>query len=269
MRFARVVVCLLYGLLLCAVSGNVDAQTERRADVPSSMLFDNWPEWKQRHEAIVETVKRTQDARVVFIGDSITHFWEGPGREVWDKYYAPRKAINLGISGDQVQYCMWRLERGELEGLKPRVAVVMISTNNCWGDEFPAEQTVEGIRLLVAQLRKHLPESKILLLSIFPREDLPEAMRAKPAAVSKAISTLHDGRNVFFLDIGKSFLGADGHIPREVMGDLLHPTTAGYRIWAEAMEPTLAKLMGERPVRPERNPQTDTDPDPFASWLNF
>lgn len=248
MRMFRTMAGLIGIITILLMPAIALCQTERRADVPSSMLYETWPEWKQRHEALIERAKQNLKAGMIFIGDSITQGWESGGATVWEKYYARRNALNLGISGDQVQYCMWRLDHGELDGLKPKLAVVMMGTNNCWGDEFPASQTIDGIKLLIKQLRTKLPKTKILLLAIFPREDIPEPMRAKPIEINKAISKLHDGRNVYFLDIGAKFLNEKGHISNDIMGDLLHPTTKGYQIWAESIEPMVSRLMGDKRV---------------------
>jgi beta-glucosidase len=189
-------------------------------------------------------------AKVIFIGDSITQGWEGSGREVWAKYYARRHALNLGIGSDHTQHVLWRLEHGNLDGLNPRVAVVLIGVNNAPHDENSPRMILEGVQAVVKKLRDRLPETKVLLLGIFPfREDF-HPHRAKVLQVNQALHRLDDGKWVRFLDIGHLFLQPDGTIARSMMPDFVHLTPKGYQLWAEAMEPTLAKMLGERPVKP-------------------
>lgn len=208
---------------------------------------EDW--WQQRHRAINQRVAETGDrARVIFIGDSITQGWEGAGKEVWERYYAPRHALNLGISGDRTQHVLWRLDNGNLDGLKPRAAVVMIGTNNSNGEDNTVEQIADGVRAIVAKLRTKLPETKVVLLAIFPRSENPGTQRGKVLQVNQLLQRLGDNRNVFFVDFGYKFLNDQGLIPREWMPDYLHLSPAGYALWAESIEGLLAQLLGESPV---------------------
>lgn len=208
---------------------------------------EDW--WQQRHRAINQRVAETGDrARVIFIGDSITQGWEGAGKEVWERYYAPRHALNLGISGDRTQHVLWRLDNGNLDGLKPRAAVVMIGTNNSNGEDNTVEQIADGVRAIVAKLRAKLPETKVVLLAIFPRSENPGTQRGKVLQVNQLLQRLGDNRNVFFVDFGYKFLNDQGLIPRELMPDYLHLSPAGYALWAESIEGLLAQLLGESPV---------------------
>jgi beta-glucosidase len=132
----------------------------------------------------------------------------------------------------------------------------MIGTNNSGGDQYTAEQIADGIKAIVCRLRTKLPETKVLILAIFPRGDAeqrknkeqdatPNAQWAKNDKASLLASKLADDKMIFFLDINKAFLNEQGALTRAVMPDLLHPKAKGYQLWAEAMEPTIAKLMGE------------------------
>jgi len=199
--------------------------------------------WIERHEQINAQV-REHPPDLVFIGDSITQGWESAGKEEWDRRYAPRNAANLGISGDRTQHVLWRLDHGNLEGITPKVAVVMIGTNNS-GDDRP-ERIADGIEAIVKNLRAFLPRARILLLAIFPRgEDASDARRRTNEETNRRIAGLADGKWIHFLDIGSRFTRPDGTISRDVMPDLLHLSPAGYAIWGEAMEPTLARLLRE------------------------
>ena len=151
---------------------------------------------------------------------------------------------NLGIGGDKTQHVLWRLEHGNIDGIHPKLAVVMIGTNNSKTNT--AEEIAGGIKAIVEKLEEKLPDTKILLLAIFPRAEKPDAeQRETNTKASKLASSLADDKKVFYLDISDKFLSADGTLSRDIMPDLLHPNAKGYEIWAEAIEPTVAKLMGE------------------------
>lgn len=213
------------------------------------------PRWVKRHEGFVAEAKRG-GIEVLFVGDSITDFWRDPGpkrggRAVWDREFAPLHAANFGISGDRTQHVLWRLQHGEVDGLHPRVVILMIGTNNTGferGTKTPRntpEQAIEGVKAVVHELRSRLPDSKLLLLAIFPRGQKPdEPERAQIAVINHAIAGLADGRTIRFLDIGPKFLEPDGTLSRDIMADYLHPTEKGYEIWAAAMKPTLLEMLG-------------------------
>ncbi len=201
--------------------------------------------WTLRHEAVLERVKKG-DVDLLMIGDSITHSWENGGKEMWAKHYAPRKAVNLGFSGDRTQHVLWRFDHGEIDGISPKLAVIMIGTNNSNGKDNTAEEIADGIVAICKKLRKELPEMKILILAIFPRAPKPCPQRAKNEKASELASKIADGKLIHYLDINKHFLTEDQTLTKEIMPDFLHPNTKGYEIWAKAMEPKIAELMGEK-----------------------
>ena len=207
--------------------------------------------WKDRHASFNQRVAEVgEKAQVIFIGDSITHGWEGEGKEVWARYYAHRNALNLGIGGDRTQHVLWRLDHGNLDGLKPKAAVVMIGTNNSNGEDNTPEQIVDGVAAIVAKLRAALPQTKVLLLAIFPRGENFTVQRGKLAMINQVLRKLADEQTVFWVDFGHLFLNADGTMPRELMPDYLHLTPKGYAIWADAIEARLASILGDTPVQP-------------------
>ena len=212
------------------------------------------PREGRAYERFLELNQRVKEdkgqAEVIFVGDSITQGWELNGKAVWAKYYAPRHALNLGIGSDQTQHVLWRLDHGNLDGLKPKAAVVLIGVNNIPHTNNSPRQVLEGVTAVVEKLRARLPETKVLLLGIFPfREDFCE-QRGKALQINQALHKLDDGHWVRFLDIGYLFIQPDGRISRDMMRDFLHPSPTGYRIWAEAMEPELAAMLGEKPIAP-------------------
>lgn len=200
--------------------------------------------WISRHEAVLKRVAKGQ-VDLLMIGDSITHGFDKAGAAMWSKYYAPRNAVNLGFSGDRTEHVLWRLDHGEIDGISPKLAVIMIGTNNSNRDEYTAAQIADGIKAIVCRLKTSLPETKILILGIFPRGATPNPKRAKNNEASRLAALMADNKTIYFLDINEVFLNDDGVLTREVMPDLLHPCKKGYQLWAEAIEPTVVKLMGE------------------------
>ena len=199
--------------------------------------------WMKRHESFNERVKKG-NVDLIFIGDSITQGWEGPGKEAWANAYGKRNAVNLGIGGDRTQHVLWRLDNGNIEGIKPKLAVIMIGTNNSGSNT--SEQIADGITAIVKKLREKLPETKILLLGIFPRGvDDADAKRKINAGANAIAAKLADGKLVEYLDIGPKFLDDKNVLSKEVMPDLLHLTPAAYKIWADSIESHVARMLDE------------------------
>ena len=194
----------------------------------------------KRHAGFMNRIK-DGPVGLLFLGDSITDGWSKNGELTWLKF-APYNPANFGISGETTEQVLWRITNGELEGINPRVVVIMIGTNNIgqFDDEKP-EWAAAGVKKIVDTV-KAKTTAKILLLGVFPRNEKASANRAEVAAINKIISGYADDR-VTYLDIGDKFLDANGEIPDDVMPDKLHPNAKGYRIWYEAMNPTLEKLM--------------------------
>jgi lysophospholipase L1-like esterase len=232
--FAPVVLLLYSGALFAASTVE-----------PADRLDQPW--WAERHEAVLKQIKE-QPVDLILMGDSINHGWEGAGKEVFDKYYKNRNTVNMGFSGDRTEHVLWRLDHGEVDGIQPKVVSLMIGTNNCSANT--AEEIGEGIIAVVKKLREKLPQTKVLLLAIFPREEKPGETRDKLAKASEIASAVADGDMVHYLDIGSVFLSEDGTLTKEVMPDALHPNAHGYALWAAAVEQKLAELLGE-PVPPE------------------
>jgi lysophospholipase L1-like esterase len=201
--------------------------------------------WTIRHMAVNERVKQG-NVDLIFIGDSITHGWEGAGKEVWGKYYGKRNAVNMGFGGDRTQHVLWRLDNGNIEGISPKAAVIMIGTNNSNGNDNSPEEIADGMIAICKKLRERLPKTKILLLAVFPRGEKPNPQREKIAKANDIVSKFADGKMIHYLDIGEKFLEADKSLSKEIMPDFLHLTPKGYQIWAEAIEAKLAELMGEK-----------------------
>ena len=200
----------------------------------------------QRHLA------RHKPAPIVFFGDSLMLEWadKGRGRDVWHERYAPLSAANAGIGGDTTRQALWRIERGELDRLRPRIVVLMIGTDNLndpLSDGTDAEVS-RGIAAVVHALRRRLPHTHILLLGLLPRQETSFCRRV--AAINRPLAALDDGRTVRFLDLSPWFLAGPGRINRALYtSDQLHLTPPGYQTWAEAMQP-LFSAMRTRSPRP-------------------
>jgi len=201
---------------------------------------------RNRHDGFLK-IAQAGGVDLLFIGDSITDGWRSGGKAVWDQFFAPLKAANFGISGDRTEHVIWRLRNGELEGIHPKLAVIMIGTNN-GGD--PAEDVALGIKTIIGDIQQRSPGTRILLLGIFPRSEKPDGARLKNEAVNKIIAGYanpSDPRRVVFLDIGAAFLTRDQVLGKDIMPDALHPNAKGYQIWAEAIIDTVKQLLQEDP----------------------
>ncbi len=198
----------------------------------------------KRHESFNEVSKKGE-AQLVFLGDSITEGWEGDGKEAWTKAWAPLKAANFGIGGDRTEHVLWRLDNGNYDGLKPKLTVLMIGTNNTGHRMDPAVDTAAGIKTIIEKLRQKQPEMKVLVLGVFPRgEKAEDPMRVRTNEINVLLPRLADDKNIFFLDISKTFLQPDGTLSRDIMPDSLHLSPKGYDLWVSAIEPKVKALLG-------------------------
>ena len=196
---------------------------------------------RNSHEAFL--ARATQgNVNLVFIGDSITAGWRD--NAIWQQYYTPLRAVNFGIGGDTIQNVLWRVGHGEIDPavIQPKVIVLLIGTNNVGGDS--TRDIVAGLKNLVAAIRETAPQSKLLLLGIFPCQERQNRWRRQIEDVNSQISALDDGKTIRFLDLSAKFVNADGTISKEIMPDFLHLSPKGYAIWAEGMQPLLAEMMG-------------------------
>ena len=197
-------------------------------------------EWVARVQGSLDQTKG-RHFDLIFDGDSITDFWQGTGKAVWAAHYGALKAYDFGISADKVEHLLWRLQQGQVDGLDPKLVVLMIGTNNSGRDS--VDQIAEGVSNVTAEYQKRCPNAHILLLAIFPRSPLAtDPIRAKLAAINQKLSALQSDR-VTYMDIGPKFLQADGTLTKEIMPDFLHPSAKGYEIWADAVQPIVDKYV--------------------------
>jgi len=230
-------------LALLLGSGAGLAQSTNSAVIPVPM---SKPGWMERHDSM-NAKARQGKIGLIYVGDSIVQRYEGVGKPVWDHYYAPRNALNLGISGDRTQHVIWRLDHGNIDGITPKLAIVMIGQNN--GGHNTAPEIAEGVTEVVKRIRTKLPNTKILLLGIFQRREKPTPERAVLAQANEIISKLADS-SISYMDINSVFVQPDGTIPASLMPDFEHPSELGFSRWAEAIEAKVAELMDDQPVSP-------------------
>jgi len=202
--------------------------------------------WVSKHEALVK-LARGGNIDLYFSGDSITDFWQTRGKVVWDKEFLGWKPGDFGISADHTQHVLWRLQNGELDGVNPKVFVLMIGTNNTAANS--PEEIARGVTAIVRTMREQKPNAKILLLAIFPRGETPaDPKRILNEKANAIIARLDDGKTIKFLNINAKFLDADGKLSKDIMPDLLHPNAKGYQIWADAIKPQLTEWLGPLPA---------------------
>jgi len=254
--------CLALGLGILAEAQTPPASEANPATVPTDLLRLPW--WADRHKTVLDAVKAHPDTQLLLIGDSITNNYEkanAPDEDflpTWKAFYEPRKALNLGFSGDTTANVLWRIDHGEVDGLHPKVAIVLIGTNNTsQHNNQTAEQTEAGIDAVIADLEQRLPETKILLLGILP-SDISASKTERDQTINQYLAACYgENPQVTYLDINSVYykngslnteLFYDQRLPQH--GKPLHPDTNGQRMMAEAMEPTLAKLMGDAPRVP-------------------
>lgn len=189
-------------------------------------------------------VRETASAQVVFLGASLVQGWEREGASVWQERIAPLGALQIGVGGDRTEHVLWRLAEAPLTKLAPKVIVLNIGSNNLGHGTSTAEETVLGIRRVVAVLRKQCPASTLLLLDVFPRGERMNPLRGDVAQVNQCLARLDDGVRVRFLRVGDRFVEDDGSIRKETMPDFLHLSEAGYRTWGDAIVPEITRVLG-------------------------
>jgi beta-glucosidase len=243
MKQLKPLFALVLALSLCLVA--------RGQDKPVVNAWTPQEKDRNRHEGFLkdkEAALKKGPVQLVFIGDSITDGWRGgPQKKVFDERWGKLNPYNIGISGDETQHVLWRIEHGELDGLtpNPKLAVMMIGTNNIGNrNKMSAADTAKGIKTLVKAINEKLPGTKILLLGVFPRgAKADDKFRPMIKEINTEIAKIDDGgKAVKFLDISDKFLDADGNLPKDVMPDALHPNLKGYEIWADAIGPAVEEM---------------------------
>lgn len=184
-----------------------------------------------------------ESLELVFLGDSLTRRWED-NPDQWTRYFGAFRAANFGVGADTVENVLWRVGNGELDGLKPRLLVLLIGTNNLPKDSPP--DILEGIGRLLDLIRRILPATRILVLGLLPRnpDETGRDYAALVPEVNQGLRDLADGSTVFFEDFGALFPSADGRVDPAVMPDGLHLNGAGYDRLGPALAAVVRALSG-------------------------
>ena len=235
-------------LLTAPASRNATAFQDSASPKPSSLVPAPREQEgaKRRQEELLRRARESDPCPIVFVGDSITQSWEGPGQGVWAEKLAPLGSLNLGNSGDRTENVLWRLREAPLTRLAPRHVVLLIGTNNLGHGTSNADETLAGIVAVAQQLAAQCPDATIHLLEIFPRGERFNPMRGDILQINQALrafvateNATAGGDRFRSHAIGDRFVRPDGSIPREIMPDFLHLTPAGYTVWADAIVPEL------------------------------
>ena len=212
---------------------------------PSDANYKAHPEWNKECEDRVAAMKG-KPCDIMFIGDSITqNFVEEPkggwnlvGKSVWDKHYTNRNALNFGVGADATQHVLWRLDHMDVKEFNPKVAVILIGTNNT---KDTPQDIANGVKAVIRKTEAVFPGAKIILLGILPTTR--ESVRMADA--NKIIQTFGDNERVFYFDLGARMTPMNGNW-KGVGHDHLHLTPEGYELWASSMEPLLTRLVASR-----------------------
>lgn len=198
---------------------------------------DSW--WTWRHNLNIKAGNGS-NSEIIFYGDSLTEGWGKAGKYVFEKEYMPRHALNFGIGGDGTSQIIWRLTNGECEGLRPKLVVLMIGTNNLYRPKTDSnDDVVKGVKAVLDTFQSRLPTAKILLLGILPRKGFSERI----VNINKQISAFDDKARIRFLDMGTFFQTQKGELNTELyVPDMTHLSAKGYEKWAEVMAPLLNEM---------------------------
>jgi len=229
------------------------------AIVPASKLENDSYNWWNRHAEVLR-VKDSINPEIVLIGNSITHFWGGEpllkfadgklripnGPNTWASLFGNYRVLNLGFGWDRTQNVLWRLDHGELDGLHPQTVIIHIGTNNTSETKNArmnaAPEIVEGIRAICGRIRSKVPNAKIILMAIMPREQSPNhPRRILINEINRQLEVFANEQKITLVDIGPKMLASDGTLPKEIANDFCHPTEKGYQIWADGIRSLISE----------------------------
>jgi beta-glucosidase len=180
------------------------------------------------------------DVGLLFLGDSITEAMLGH-RDLLNKYFGNMKPVPFGIGGDRTQHLIWRIQNGELDGISPKVLVLLIGTNNISAGDHDVD-IVRGVQAVIKEIHSRLPKTKIVLLGLLPRDAEPSRTRKHISYINANFPKLADNKTVWFIDVGDKFLDQKGNLPADLMPDYLHPSSKGYEVLFEQIKPLVEKL---------------------------
>jgi len=224
------------------------------AATPIARLDTRW--WRERHEEKLAELSRVRP-QLIWLGDSITQNFERNGPEpwahfaaIWQQFYAPYRAVNLGFKGDATSHLLWRIIHGELDGIAPRVAIMLIGANNLGRLHWSAADTVTGIATLIDEVRRRLPATGLVLLSVLPSHRSDWASSTTAQINSELHQRYAESNTVRFVDVTDLFM-RNGSFDSGLFYDprlsppepALHPTDVGMTKIATRLQPLVTRLM--------------------------
>lgn len=236
-------------LLFCVAITSIACQASDPSSKPiaprvAALTPEENQNMHERNVMLVQRAKDNADAKLVFLGDSITQGWDGGGNEAWTREFGAYDPLNLGVSGDRTEHVLWRLAQGSYDHLRPKTIVIMIGTNNTGHRMDPPADIAAGVEEILAQLTQRFPKAKLVLLSIFPRgESAEDPSRLNNDAANKLLLGIAKQRGVESLDLTRAFTDAKGTLVKDLMPDFLHPNARGYDVWANAIRDPLKRWM--------------------------
>jgi lysophospholipase L1-like esterase len=222
---------------------------------------------KLAHQQRVKTLKQGR-IDVYFVGDSITRRWRATDYPQflahWKKNFFGWNAANFGWGGDTIQNILWRLQHGELEGVHPKVIVLLAGTNNVGrtpANDAKVANITKGVKALLDTLRKKAPKATIVVMGIVPRNDgaKPTAVMASINRINANIAKFADGKQIRYVNINDKLADKDGQLFKGMTVDRLHLSLKGYQVWADALKPLLTELLGP-PAKEDQAPPPTGDP---------
>jgi lysophospholipase L1-like esterase len=253
---------LVAALVLCA-STWLYAQNRAPADLPLPRTDENS---KIAHQQLLEKAAKG-GIDVYFVGDSITRRWGATDYPEllanWKENFYGWNAGDFGWGADRNEHILWRLENGELDGVNPKVIVILAGTNNVGatlGGPAKVAGVTRGLAGIVHVCRQKAPAATIILTAIFPRND-NMAVMPEINGINDNISRLADGTTVRYLNVNDKLAGKDDRLFDGMMNDRdkLHPTLKGYQVWADGLKPILRELLGP-PASTDHAPPPTGDP---------
>ncbi len=200
---------------------------------------------------------------VYFEGDSITRRWGTSDSawmamlDNWTSNFYGWNAADFGWGADATQNILWRLRNGELDGVDPKVIVLLAGTNNIGAGE-SAEEVARGIKAIIETCERNAPKATIILTAIFPRNDNMSYLPTI-AATNERLAKMADGRRIRFVNVNAGFTDSSGRLLDGMTVDKLHPTVKGYQLWADSLKPILTALLGP-PAATDHAPPPTGDP---------
>jgi lysophospholipase L1-like esterase len=257
-------------LLACfaglALASAPRAQVPVPADQPVSRTDQNS---LTAHAQLLEKVKKG-GIDVYFEGDSITRRWGATDYPDflanWNQNFFGWNAADFGWGADTIQNILWRLDNGELEGVNPKIVVLLAGTNNvgnrapAGGDEGKVADITRGLQAILRVMQTKAPGATIVVTGIFPRNDNMAVMPTIDK-INANLAKLADGKRLRYLNVNEKLADRDGKLFDGMMNaaDKLHPTVNGYQVWADALKPILTELLGP-PGKEDHAPPPTGDP---------